>query len=394
MLVALGVSGGIAAYKACEIVRGLDRAGAGVQVILTENAVRFVTPLTLRTLSRRPVLLDPFELAGEDGVRHIDLTRAIDVLVVAPATANTMAKLARGIADDFLSTFYLAVTAPVVIAPAMNTRMWLHPATRENLAVLESRGHRIVTPGTGWLAEGESGWGRLAEPDTIVHETLRAAARSRQLAGKIVVVTAGATRESIDPVRFISNRSSGKMGYALAAAAQRRGASVVLVSGPVAVAPPFGVTVVSVTTAEQMRVAVHRAREGAHAVFMAAAVSDYVPVASNAKLKKTGAPRALTLEEGPDILSEIAADARGAVVIGFAAETEDLLANALAKLQRKGLDFVVANDVSGAELGIGSDRNAVTILDREGGALDVAPASKALVAEAILDRVFGKGDEA
>ena len=394
MLVALGVSGGIAAYKACEIVRGLDRAGAGVQVMLTANAVRFVTPLTLRTLSRRPVLLDPFDLAGEQGVRHIDLTRAIDVFVVAPATANTLAKLARGIADDFLSTFYLAVTAPVVIAPAMNTRMWLHPATRENLAILESRGHRIVEPEVGWLAEGESGWGRLAEPEAIVQATLAAGRRSRQLAGKTIVVTAGATREPLDPVRFLSNRSSGKMGYALAAAARGRGARVILVSGPVDLAPPFGVEVLRVSTAAEMRAAVHRARAGAQAVFMAAAVSDYVPSPASAKIKKTGAPHTLTLDEGPDILAEIAADPHGAIVIGFAAETEALVANARAKLERKGLDFVVANDVSGSELGIGSDRNAVTILDRDGGVCDVAPASKTLVSEAILDRVFGTEEAA
>lgn len=394
MLVALGVSGGIAAYKACEIVRGLDRAGAGVQVLLTANAERFVTALTLRTLSRRAVLSNPFDLEGADAVRHIELTRAIDVLVVAPATANTMAKLARGIADDFLSTFYLAVTAPVVIAPAMNTRMWLHPATRANLATLAGRGHRIVPPGEGWLAEGESGWGRLAEPETIVAATLQAGRTAQQLAGKTVVVTAGATREALDPVRYLSNRSSGKMGYALAAAARQRGARVILVSGPVELAPPFGVEVVPVTTAAQMREAVHRARAGAHAVFMAAAVSDYVPVASSTKLKKTGAARTLTLDEGPDILSEIATDAQGAVVVGFAAETESLLANARAKLERKGLDFVVANDVSSAELGIGSDRNAVTILDRDGGALDVPAASKTVVAERILDRVFGKAEPA
>jgi len=390
MLVALGVTGGIAAYKACEIVRGLDRAGAQVQVLLTRNATWFVTPLTLQTLSRRKVLVEPFDLDTAETVRHIDLTRAISALVVAPATANALAKFARGIADDLLSTFYTAVTAPVVLAPAMNTRMWLHPATQENVAILASRGNRIVEPGTGWLAEGESGWGRLAEPDEIVRETLAAAARSRQLEGKTVVVTAGPTREAIDPVRFLSNRSSGRMGYALAEAARRRGARVILVSGPVEIAPPFDVEVVRVETGAQMRRAVHDARRGAHALLMAAAVSDYVPAPSAEKIKKTGAARTLSLEEGPDILAEAGADRGDTILVGFAAETADLLESARAKLERKGLDYIVANDVSRADIGIGSDRNAVTILDRAGNALEYGPASKTLVAEAILDCVFGK----
>ena len=390
MLIALGVSGGIAAYKACEIVRGLDRAGASVQVVMTANAARFITPLTLETLSRRKVLLDPFDLAAAETVRHIDLARQVDALVVAPATANVLGKFAAGIADDFLSTFYLAVTAPVVVAPAMNTRMWLHPATRASLATLKARGVQVVDPASGWLAEGESGWGRLAEPETIVATTLAAARRSQQLAGKRIVVTAGPTREPIDPVRFLSNRSSGKMGYALAAAAARRGASVALISGPVDLAPPFGVEVVKVNTSEEMRRALLDSRAGAAAVIMAAAVSDFVTEPSGSKIKKGQAPLELSLRRGPDILAELGRDKGGLLLVGFAAETEDLVANARAKLAAKNLDFIVANAVSAAGRGIESDRNAVTILDRDGGSVEVAEASKAEIADAILDRVFGR----
>ncbi len=389
MLVALGVSGGIAAYKACEVLRGLERAGASVQIILTRNAARFITPLTLQALSGRRVLMDPFDPAADEAILHVELTRRISALVVAPATANVLAKFARGVADDLLSTFYTAVTAPVVVAPAMNTRMWLHPATQENLAVLRSRGVAVVEPGTGWLAEGETGWGRLADPERIVAATLEAARRSTQLAGRKILVTAGPTRESVDPARFISNRSSGKMGYALAAAAARRGASVVLVSGPVGLPPPYGVEVVSVETSVEMREAVLRETQSADTVFMAAAVSDYVPRARAAKIKRTGAPLTLVLEEGPDIVAELGRLKGSLLLVGFAAETGDLLEGARAKLEAKGLDFIVANDVSRPGIGFGSDRNAVTILDRSGGAREVPEASKGEVAEAILDRVFG-----
>jgi phosphopantothenoylcysteine decarboxylase/phosphopantothenate--cysteine ligase len=383
--IALGVTGGIAAYKACEIVRALDRAGATVQVIMTRNATRFVAPLTFAALSRCRVLIETFDLDADETIQHIDLTRSIDALVIAPATANALAKLARGVADDFLSTFYTAVTAPVVLAPAMNTRMWLHPATQENVAALRGRGDLVVEPESGPLAERESGWGRLADPEKIVRVALDAARRSRSLEGRTIVVTAGPTQEAVDPVRFISNRSSGKMGYALAAAARRRGARVVLVSGPVALPPPYGVEVVPVTTSVEMREALERVCRGARALFMAAAVSDYVPRAAPAKIKKTGQDLVLTLEEGPDLLEEIARDRGDTVLVGFAAESEDLLENARRKLERKGVDFVVANGVSA----IGAERSHVTILDRKGGALDVPAASKAEVAEAILDRVLG-----
>jgi phosphopantothenoylcysteine decarboxylase/phosphopantothenate--cysteine ligase len=392
VLIALGVSGGIAAYKACEIVRGLDRAGADTQVILTRNATEFITPLTLQTLSRRKALVETFDPDEERTIQHIELTRRIAALVVAPATANVLGKFAHGVADDLLTTFYVSVTAPVVLAPSMNTRMWLHPATRESVATLERRGHHVVHPDSGWLAEGESGWGRLADPERIVEATLAAARRSTELAGKKIVVSAGATREPIDPVRYLSNRSSGKMGYALADAAARRGAEVVLISGPTRLAPPFGVERIAVESAEQMRDAVHRERRGAHALFMAAAVSDFVPVVSASKIKKDGSSLALELREGNDILAEAGADRAEEILVGFAAETESLLDNARAKLDRKNLDFIVANDVARAGIGMDADDNEVTILRRDGRRWDLPRDSKRRIAEAILDRVVG-GEE-
>lgn len=392
MLVALGVSGGIAAYKAAEIVRGLTRAGADVRVIMTENATRFITPLTLRTLSGHPVRSGIWDMSEDETVRHIDLTRQIDAFVVAPATANVLGKFAHGIADDLLSTFYVSVVKPVVLAPAMNTRMWLHPATQDNVRVLRERGARIVDPESGWLAERESGWGRLAAPELVVEAALAAARRSTSLAGRKVVVTAGPTREAIDPVRFLSNRSSGRMGYAIARAAAARGAAVTLVSGPVDLAPPFGVEVVRVTTSEQMRAAVFSARQGADAVFMAAAVADFVPRRSESKIKKAGAaPLVLTLEQGPDILAELGRTKGTEVLVGFAAETDDLLANAARKLESKGADFIVANDVAGEGVGLDSDRNAVTVLGRDGSRRDVPEAGKAEIAEAILDLTLAGG---
>jgi phosphopantothenoylcysteine decarboxylase/phosphopantothenate--cysteine ligase len=389
MLVALGIGGGIAAYKACEIVRGLDRAGVEVQVLLTRNATQFITPLTLQTLSRRKVLIEPFDLGDEQTIRHIELTRRIGAFVVAPATANLLAKFSRGIADDLVSTFYVSVTAPVLVAPSMNTRMLLHPATQQNLDRLRARGVHVLDPESGWLAEGEVGWGRMAEPEAVVRATVAAARRSGQLEGRSIVVTAGPTRERIDPVRYVSNRSSGKMGYALAAAAARRGARVTLISGPVRLAPPFGVECLSVETSAEMREAVLQARRGAAAVFMAAAVSDYVPAAAPSKIKRSGSPLTLTLDEGPDILSELGRDRQEELLVGFAAETDDLEANARAKLERKNLDFVVANDVSRLDSGLDSDRNEVTILGRGGERWEIPQACKAEVADAILDRVLG-----
>ena len=389
MRIALGVCGGIAAYKACDVVRRLTEGGADVQVLLTAHAKRFITPLSLAALSGRSVWDDEAHFAEGSSIRHIDLTRGLDAFVVAPATANVIAKFAHGVADDLLSTFHLAVTAPIVIAPAMNTRMWLHPATQEAVATLAARGVEIVGPETGWLAEREIGEGRLAAPEAIAAHALAAARRGSSLSGKKIVVAAGPTREAIDPVRYLSNGSSGKMGYAVAAAAARRGADVVLVSGPVDLAPPYGARVVHVTTSAEMRAAVLGERSGAHAIFMVAAISDYAPVPLRKKIKKTGGPLTLTLEEGPDILAELGRTKGREILVGFAAETEDLLANARAKLESKNADFIVANDPAAPGLGIGSDRNEVTILSKDGSAQPVAEASKTRIAEAILDRVLG-----
>ncbi|ANM29039.1 hypothetical protein ABI59_04695 [Acidobacteria bacterium Mor1] len=393
MRIALGVSGGIAAYKACEVVRGLFKAGAEVQVVMTRNAERFITPLTLQTLSGRRVLTDDWD-DPDAVVQHIELSREIDAFVVAPATANVLAKFARGVADDFLSTFYISVTAPVVVAPAMNTRMLVHPSTRENLAALERRGVKIVPPGSGWLAERETGAGRLAEPDAIVEAALAAARRSSALEGRTVMVTAGPTREAIDPVRFVSNRSSGKMGYALAEAAQRRGARVILISGPVDLPPPFGVDVVRVESAVKMQQAVERHRPEVDTVFMAAAVGDYAPVAASSKLKKTGGPLELRLEEGPDILAGLGAHKDGLLLVGFAAETDDVLAYGQSKLERKNLDYIVVNDVSRSDIGFDADDNAVTILGRGREPLTVPKAQKSRIADAILDHVFASAGDA
>jgi phosphopantothenoylcysteine decarboxylase/phosphopantothenate--cysteine ligase len=390
MLIALGVSGSIAAYKGCEIVRGLDKAGASVQVILTSNATHFITPLTMQALSRRRVLIDQFDLEAEETIQHIDLTRRISALLVAPATANVLAKFAGGIADDFLSTFFVAVTAPVVVAPAMNSRMWLNPATQRNVEILQGRGVQVVEPGSGWLAEQEMGWGRLADPELIVEAALAAARRSGQLDGKKVVVSAGPTREAIDPVRFISNRSSGKMGYALARSAAARGAEVILVSGPVDLPRPHGVEVVSVESAAEMRRAMLAERKGAEAVFMAAAVADYAPGAEAAsKIKKRGSAISLELGETTDILAEMGGSREERILVGFAAETESLIENARGKLERKNLDFIVANDVSRPGVGMESDRNEVTVIGRAGESIHVPERSKAEVADAILDAVFG-----
>jgi len=389
VLIALGVSGGIAAYKAAEIVRGLDQAGAEVQVLLTRHAIEFVTPLTLQTLSRRKVLVGQYDLESERTIQHIDLTRSISALVVAPATANVLAKFARGVADDLLSTFYSAVTAPVVVAPAMNTRMWLHPATQDNVRALRARGVLVLDPDSGWLAEGEVGEGRMAEPTRIVAAALDAARRSSQLAGRTVVVSAGPTSEAIDPVRYVSNRSSGKMGYALAAAAARRGARVVLVSGPVDLPVPYGVERVCVETAAEMREAILRARDGAEAVFMAAAVADYVPERAKTKIQKTGADLVLRFHEGLDILAELGRDRRERVLVGFAAETGELLDRARSKLERKGADFIVANDVTRTDIGLDSDHNEVTILGRGGEIWEIGRATKGEIADTILDRVLG-----
>jgi phosphopantothenoylcysteine decarboxylase / phosphopantothenate---cysteine ligase len=387
-VVVLGVTGCIGAYKACEVLRELQRRDVDVRVVMTAAATRFVTPMTFEALSRHPVFHDQFALGGQGDIRHISLADEADLLLVAPATANILGKLARGIADDALSTLYLATRARVLVAPAMNVNMFEHPAVRENLAILRTRGVGVVEPGSGYLACGWLGKGRLAEVGEIVDAAMAALERRRDFEGETVLVTAGPTVEDIDPVRFVSNRSSGKMGYRLAEAARDRGATVVLVSGPTALAFPHGVEVVGVRSAEEMERAVADHVGSATVVIAAAAVSDYRPAAASAaKVKKTDGAARLELVRTPDILKGLGERKGGRVLVGFAAETEDLVANARKKLEAKNLDLVVANDVTGAGAGFGGDTNAVVLLRRDGGRVDVPLASKREVAERILDEV-------
>ena len=394
MKIALGVSGGIAAYKAAEIVRLLQERGMQVQVIMTAAAQEFVRPLTFAALSGEKVITSMFGSGAEQpnldsAVEHIAVAQSIDALLVAPATADTLAKFAQGIANDFLSTLYLATTAPVIVAPAMNVNMWQHPATRANLDILRRRGVLVIEPGTGYLACGMVGAGRLAEPEEIVAATLDRLGIAEDFAGETVLITAGPTHEPIDPVRYIGNRSSGKMGYALAGAALRRGAKVILVSGPTALQPPSAAETIFVETAQQMRTAVLDRWEQAGFIIMAAAVADYhVKTVSSEKIKRTSAIE-LQLEPNPDILADLgslrhASGKRTPVLIGFAAETENLLENARAKLIKKRVDAIVLNDVSRQDIGFDSDRNEVTVVTST-DTLAIPEASKLDVAQKILD---------
>jgi phosphopantothenoylcysteine decarboxylase/phosphopantothenate--cysteine ligase len=387
-VVVLGVTGCIGAYKACEVLRELQRLDVDVHVAMTAAATRFVTPMTFEALSRHPVFHDQWELGRSGEIPHISIADEADLLLVAPATANTLGKFARGIADDALSTLYLATRAPVVVAPAMNVNMLEHPAVRENLAILRSRGVGVVEPGSGYLACGWLGKGRLAEVGEIVEAAMAALLRRRDLDGETVLVTAGPTVEDIDPVRFVSNRSSGKMGYCLAEAARDRGARVILVSGPTSLPAPNGVEVLSVRSAQDMQQAVADRVGPATVVIAAAAVSDYRPAgASASKIKKTDGPVALQLVRTPDILKGLG-EAKGArLLVGFAAETEDLVGNARKKLDAKNLDLVVANDVTRPSAGFGGETNAVVLLRRDGGRVDLPLASKREIAERILDEV-------
>ena len=386
--VVLGVTGCIGAYKACEVLRELQRREVDVHVVMTAAATRFVTPLTFEALSRHPVFHDQWAPGANGDIRHVSLADEADLLLVAPATANILGKFARGIADDALSTLYLATRAPVLVAPAMNVNMLEHPAVQENLATLRARGVGVVEPGSGYLACGWLGKGRLAEVGEIVDAAMAALARRRDLEGETVLVTAGPTVEDVDPVRFVSNRSSGKMGYRLAEAARDRGARVILVSGPTSLAAPHGVEVVAVRSAEEMQRAVADRVGPATVVVAAAAVSDYRPAAAGvSKIKKTDGAVTLDLVRTPDILKGLGEAKGGRVLVGFAAETEDLVANARKKLEAKNLDLVVANDVTAARAGFGGDTNAVVLLRRDGTRADVPLASKREVAERILDEV-------
>jgi len=384
----LGVTGSIAAYKAVYLLRELGRLGAGVTVCLSEHAREFVGPLTFRTLSGRPVLTNLFDPQSPDAVEHVALAERCHAVVVAPATANIIAKAAHGIADDFLTTLLLAARAPVLMVPAMDGGMWEHPAVVANVATLRARGVTVLEPDSGALASGLSGKGRFPEIADIVESLHRVLTPARDLAGERVLVTAGPTREPIDPVRYISNRSSGKMGYGLAVAALRRGAAVTLVSGPTALTPPAGAVFVPVQTAEEMREAVLQHLEKATIVIKAAAVADYrARHAASAKIK---GKHDLMLELTPnaDILAEVAARRTGAFVVGFAAETNDVAANARAKLEAKGIDLLVANDVSRSGIGFDADDNEVLLLDRWGGARPLPKMRKTAVADAILSHVL------
>ncbi len=384
----LGVSGGIAAYKAAELVRALVREGAEVQCILTRRAEQFVTPLALATLSGRPVARTEFGDEPAPTILHIDLVRWADALVVAPATGNVLARFARGLADDLLSTVYLAFDGPVVVAPAMNPRMWDHEETRENVARLGRRGVTVVPPGEGFLACGDEGAGRLVPLEEIVAEALAAARRSSSLDGMHVVVSAGPTYEPIDPARFVGNRSSGRMGFAIAAAARARGAQVTLVHGPVALAPPWGVETVPVRTAGEMRAAMRQAARAARVVVMAAAVADHRPAAAAERKISRREPYTLDLVPNPDILAELTAARRaGQVIVGFAAETHDVVERAQAKKKRKGCDLLLANDVSTPGSGFEAEDNRVTLIDERGRAEPWPLMSKRQVAERLLDRV-------
>jgi phosphopantothenoylcysteine decarboxylase/phosphopantothenate--cysteine ligase len=397
MKVMVGVSGGIAAYKAAEVVRALQRQALEVRVVMTDAAQRFIQPLTFAALTGHKVITSLWpQLESENGdpnmdssIEHIAEAQWADALVVAPATAGILAKFAHGMADDFLTTMYLATTAPVLVAPAMNVNMWEHPATQANLELLRQRGVRIIEPDAGALACGMVGPGRMAEPEFIANAVLNALGRSHDLAGEIVLITAGGTREALDPVRFLGNRSSGKMGYALAEAAQSRGAKVILVSGPSALYPPAHCELVKITTADEMRAAVLGRMPEATLVIKAAAVADYRPsVVADQKLKRTG-PLTVELLPTEDILAEVVRQRKpGQLIVGFAAETENRLENGRAKLLRKGVDAIVVNDVSREGVGFDSDWNGATFLTAN-TALDLPEMPKRKLADRILDEVVG-----
>jgi phosphopantothenoylcysteine decarboxylase/phosphopantothenate--cysteine ligase len=384
----LGVTGSIAAYKAVYLLRELTRRGARVSVCLTEHAHEFVGPLTFRTLSGLPVLSNLFDPKSDEAVEHVALAERADAVLVVPATANLLAKAAHGIADDALTTLLLAARGPVIMAPAMDGGMWEHPAVVANVALLRQRGVTVMEPERGPLASGLSGQGRLPESDVILEALIRALTPARDLAGERVLVTAGPTREPIDPVRYISNRSSGKMGYRLAVAALRRGAAVTLVSGPTNLAPPPNAVFVPVETAEEMRDAVLHHGAGATMIIKAAAVADYrVKAPAIAKIKGKH-DLTLDLTANPDILREVAAAGTGAFIVGFAAETHDVLANAEVKLESKGIDLLVANDVSQAGIGFDAEDNEVLLLDRWGGRRALPRMPKSEVADAIFSHVL------
>jgi phosphopantothenoylcysteine decarboxylase/phosphopantothenate--cysteine ligase len=387
MKIILGVGGGIAAYKAAEVARLLMQRGHEIQAVMTPAAREFVQPLTFAALTGRKVLTELFAI--ESAIEHIAVAQEHEVMLIAPATADLIAKMAHGLADDFLSTLYLAFTGKVLIAPAMNVNMWQHPTTTENVATLRARGHHIVEPGEGYLACGMTGSGRLAEPEDIVDAVEREIEVRKDLLGETMVITAGPTQEPLDPVRFISNRSSGKMGYALAEAASLRGARVILVSGPVHLKPPHGVELVPVRTAVEMRDRVFEYLPETDIIIKAAAVADFqLTRVPDQKMKKTAARLSLELDPTPDILAELGKKKGDRLLVGFAAETQNLQQEARRKLEAKNCDMVVANLVGGAEVGFESEDNEVTLVLRTGETIAVPRASKREVAHRIFDEVL------
>jgi len=394
MKVTVGVSGGIAAYKSAELVRALQQHALDVHVVMTEAAMQFIQPLTFASLTGHKVITSLWtppeapDSSLDSAIEHIEAAQTTDLLVVAPATANILAKFAHGLADDFLTTLYLATTAPVIVAPAMNVNMWQHPATQANLETLSARNVLIVPPDSGYLACGMTGSGRLADTPAIVEAVLGVLHHRNDLAGETVLVTAGGTREALDPVRFLGNRSSGKMGYALAEAAERRGARVILVTAPTALRPPANVEVIPVITTEQMREAVLNRMDDASIVIKAAAVADYRPLKQAEQKMKRSGPLTIDLEPTEDILAEaVGRRHSGQLIIGFAAETQDPVAHARAKLLRKGADAIVLNDVSREGIGFDSDRNAVTFLTRS-TALELPEMAKRDLADRILEEIL------
>ena len=393
MRITLGVTGGVAAYKAAELVRRLQQDGFTVQVVMTRGAREFITPLTFAALSGQKVITDLFAESGgeanlESAIEHIAVAQRTDLLLVAPATADILAKFGRGIADDFLTTLYLASTAPVVVAPAMNVNMWNHAATQENVEMLRARGVKIVDPDEGYLACGMTGAGRLAGQEAIVaavHEALHSA---RDLVGEKVLVTAGPTRENVDPVRYLTNRSSGKMGYAVAEAAARRGARVILVSGPTSLEAPPGVERIDVQSAEEMHQAVLQKVADCSIAIFAAAVADYRPAEPGAqKIKRSPESLNISLEPTPDILASVARSKGDRFIVGFAAETDQVAENARKKLAAKNADLMVANDVTAEGAGFDHETNVVTLFARDGRDLALPRMSKSEVAQRILDEV-------
>jgi phosphopantothenoylcysteine decarboxylase/phosphopantothenate--cysteine ligase len=387
MRLILGIGGGIAAYKSAELARLLMQQGHEVQAVMTRAAEEFVRPLTFAALTGRKVLTDLFAI--ESAIEHISVAQENDILAIAPATADLMAKMAHGLADDFLTTLYLAFTGPVVVAPAMNVNMWQHPATQANLETLRRRGHRIVEPDSGYLACGMTGPGRLADPEAIAATIQSEMPRPHDLDGEYVLLTAGPTQEPLDPVRYITNRSSGKMGYALAEAAAARGAQVVMVSGPVHLVPPRGVEVIQVHTAIEMHKQVMEHLAPATIVIKAAAVADFhLSKVPEQKVKKTAARISLELDPTPDILAELGRKKGDRLLIGFAAETQNLVQEARRKLESKNCDMVVANLVGGSDSGFESDQNEVTLVIRTGETVPLARASKREIADRIFDQVL------